>query len=68
MKYLKLGMARDYYSVAYRRHRNNFLTENANVYLTALIVVIVLIVIYNNLKKRGIIVTKKKKKGDEQNA
>ncbi len=68
MKYLKLGMARDYYSVAYRRHRNNFLTENANVYLTVLIVVIVLIVIYNNLKKRGIIVIKKKKKGDEQNA
>lgn len=64
MKYLKLGMAREYYSVAYRRYRNDFLTNNASVFLTGLIVVIVLIVIYNNLKKRGIIVSKKKKKGD----
>ena len=28
MKYLKLGMSRKYYSVAYRRYRNDFLTAD----------------------------------------
>lgn len=68
MKYLKLGMARDYYSVAYRRYRNDFLTKNANIYLTVIIVAIILVVVYKNLKKSGIIVVRTKKKGDEQNA
>jgi hypothetical protein len=67
MKYLKLGMARDYYSVAYKRYRNNFLTENANIYMTVIILVIILIVVYNKLKKRGVIKSKKKK-GGQQNA
>jgi hypothetical protein len=67
MKYLKLGMARDYYSVAYKRYRNNFLTENANIYMTVIILAIILIVVYNKLKKRGII-KPKRKKGGKQNA
>ena len=55
MKYLKLGMAREYYSVAYKRYRNDYLTAHANVYLTVLIVLIILIVVFVQLKKRGII-------------
>lgn len=67
MKYLELGMARDYYSVAFRRYRNDLLTEYANIYLTALIVLVLAGYTYSQLKKRGIIKTKKKK-GDVKNA
>lgn len=62
MKYLKLGMARDYYSVAYKRYRNDFLKANANVFLTVLIVAIIAIVVIMQLKKKGIIKEKKSKK------
>lgn len=68
LKYLKLGMARDYYSVAYKRYRNNIMTENANAFMTILVVLIVAIVAYKQLKKRGIIKTGKKRKGGQQNA
>lgn len=66
MKYLELGMARDYYSVAYRRYRNNYLTEHASLYLTVLIVAIVALVVGNQLKKKGIIQTKSQRKGEKQ--
>ena len=62
MKYLKLGMSRDYYSVAYKRYRNAYLTEHASVFLTLLILVVIAIYVVNILKKRGIIKTKKKRK------
>lgn len=68
MKYLKLGMARDYYSVAYKRYRNNIMTENANAFMTVLVVLIVLLIVYKQLKKRGIIRTGRKRKGVRQNA
>lgn len=41
MKYLKLGMNRDYYSIAYRRYRNGLLVENASYILTGVLIVIV---------------------------
>lgn len=62
MKYLKLGMSRDYYSVAYKRYRNAYLTEHASVFLTLLILVVIAIYVVSILKKRGIIKTKKKRK------
>ena len=71
MYYLELGMARDYYSVAYRRYRNNFLTANANLFLTVILVVIIAWVIWLQIKKRkGIVLFKKKKveKGGGLNA
>lgn len=53
MKYLKLGMNRDYYSIAYRRYRNAILTENIGFFLTGiLILVIVLIVVKKIVRKR----------------
>ena len=58
MKYLKLGMNRDYYSIAYRRYRNEMLTKNASYFLTGILVLIVAVVI---VKK----VVKKKKGGAE---
>lgn len=59
MKYLKLGMNRDYYSIAYRRYRNGKLTENASYFLTG---VLVLIVAWKVVKY-----IRNKKKGGEQN-
>ncbi|MDE6747690.1 MAG: SMP-30/gluconolactonase/LRE family protein [Lachnospiraceae bacterium] len=60
MKYLELGMNRDYYSVAYRRYRNGMLTENASYFLTGAAVLIVAWLIYKNVRKR--------KKGGAENA
>lgn len=60
MKFLKIGMARDYYSLAYKRYRNQILTENANIYMTVIIVAVIGYYVYSKLKKHGIIKTKKK--------
>ncbi len=67
MKYLELGMNRDYYSVAFRRYRNEILTKNASFALTALAVIIIGWQIAKFvLKKKGIVLFKKKK-GESQN-
>lgn len=52
MKYLELGMSRDYYSVAYKRYRNEVLTEHANLILTGIMAVVVAIIVVKQLKKR----------------
>ncbi|MCR5426364.1 MAG: gluconolactonase [Lachnospiraceae bacterium] len=62
MKYLKLGMSRDYYSVAFRRFRNDYLTGHASGYLTALMVLIAAGIVVSRLKKAGILKTRTKKK------
>lgn len=59
MKYLKLGMNRDYYSIAYRRYRNGKLTENASYFLTGILVLIVAWKVVKYIRN--------KKKGGEQN-
>lgn len=51
MKYLELGMNRKYYSIAWKRYRNEILTENMNLIMTALIIVIAAIVIYKKFLK-----------------
>ena len=45
MEYLKRGMNRDYYSVAFKRYRNDVLKSNINYILTGIIAVIVAIVV-----------------------
>lgn len=40
MKYLKLGMSREYYSIAYKRYRNEILKENLSYMLTGIVVLI----------------------------
>lgn len=57
MKYLEIGMARTYYSTAYKRYRNDVLTENASIFLTGIAVVIVAAVAVKKIRK-------KKKGGD----
>lgn len=55
MKYLKLGMSRDYYSIAYKRYRNNVLKENIGYFLTG---IVVLVIALNGAK-----IVRRKKKG-----
>ena len=54
MKYLELGMAKDYYSIAYKRYRNQILRQYADVYLTGIVIIAVGIAVFFRLKKRKI--------------
>ena len=45
MTYLKRGQSRDYYSVAFKRYRNEVMKENINYILTGVIVLIIAIVL-----------------------
>ncbi|MGN0505396.1 MAG: gluconolactonase [Lachnospiraceae bacterium] len=56
MYYLKLGMARNYYSIAFKRYRNQVLTDNASWFLTG---VAVLLLAWYGFKK-----WKTRKKGE----
>jgi len=58
MYYLELGMAREYYSIAFKRYRNQVLTDNASWFLTGAAVLIVLWFGYKGWKKR--------KKGEDE--
>ena len=55
MKYLKIGMNRKYYSIAWKRHRNEILANNLSFILTG---VIILIIAWNVFKRY-----RRKKKG-----
>lgn len=52
MKYLKLGMNRDYYSIAYRRYRNGILTENVGFFLTGIVVLIIAIAVFRKVRRK----------------
>ena len=56
--YLELGMAREYYSIAFKRFRNQILTDNANWVLTGAAVLVVLWFGFKAWKKR--------KKGEDE--
>lgn len=58
MYYLEIGMARDYYSIAFKRYRNQILTDNASWFLTGAAVLLVLWFGYKGWKK--------KKKGEDE--
>lgn len=52
MHYLKLGMNRKYYSIAFKRYRNEILKENLSLIMTVVIVLIVLLIVYKKYLKR----------------
>lgn len=56
MKYLKLGMNRKYYSIAWKRYRNEILASNLSYILTGIILLIIVWNIYKRWrrKKKGI--------------
>ena len=51
MKYLKLGMNRKYYSIAWKRYRNEVLTDSLGAIMSTVIVLIVVLVVYNKFFK-----------------
>lgn len=65
MKYLKIGMNRKYYSIAWKRYRNEILTQNMNVIMTVVIVLIAVYILYSKVLKNRMIAKrgKKDKKG-----
>jgi len=58
MYYLEIGMAREYYSIAFKRYRNQILTDNASWLLTGVAVLAVLWFGFKAWKKR--------KKGEDE--
>ena len=58
MEYLKRGMSQDYYSVAFKRYRNEVLKENVQGMLTGLTVLVIALVVFfkivkPRMKKKG---------------
>lgn len=62
MKYLKLGMNRKYYSIAWKRYRNEWLSKNMNVLMTALVLIVILLIVDAKLWKPKRKAKKAKKK------
>lgn len=52
MKYLEIGMNRDYYSIAYRRYRNALLADNIGYVLTGIVVLFVALFLWKLIKNR----------------
>ncbi len=52
MKYLELGMNRDYYSIAYKRYRNEILKKNASWFLSGVAVLIIAGVVTKKVRKK----------------
>lgn len=61
MKYLKLAMDKKYYSIAFRRYRNEWLKANLGVILTLVVVLIVVLIVLSKVLKN--VKAKKKLKG-----
>lgn len=56
MKYLKLGMDREYYSIAFKRYRDDILKKNLGYVLTAVSLAVIAVIvrkIVKRLKRRG---------------
>ncbi len=62
MKYLELGMNRKYYSVAWKRYRNEILTENMNMIMTLLVVLVIAWFVYSKFLKKKLQERKAEKK------
>lgn len=52
MKYLKLGKSKKYYSIAFRRYRNDLLRDNLGYVLTGLVVIILVLSIAKRIRKK----------------
>ena len=52
MHYLELGMNRKYYSIAFKRYRNEILKENLSLIMTVVIVLIALLILYKKFLKK----------------
>ncbi|MCM1267641.1 MAG: NHL repeat-containing protein [Bacteroidales bacterium] len=62
MRYLELSMNRKYYSIAWKRYRNEILIENINVIMTVVIVLIVLYILYKKVLRQKLIQRRQEKR------
>ncbi|MDR1669848.1 MAG: gluconolactonase [Oscillospiraceae bacterium] len=53
MRHLKLGMNRTYYSIAFKRYRNDILKENLGNILTGFAILLVALYIWRLIRRRG---------------
>jgi len=51
MGYLKLGMSRDFYSIAFKRYRNGYLKQNLGSILTGIVILIFIRFVFGGVKK-----------------
>lgn len=63
MHYLKIAMNRKYYSIAWKRYRNELLTESLGVILTVVIILIIVLISYNKFFKKKLKERRAAKKG-----
>ena len=63
MKYLKIAMNRKYYSIAWRRYRNELLSESIGTILTVIFVLIALILVYKKFLRQKFRDKRAEKKG-----
>ena len=61
MKYLKLGMNRDYYSIAFRRYRSEILRQYLGPVLTGCVVLLAAVWVFRKIRSRS---ADKKEGGD----
>lgn len=52
MHYLRIGMNREYYSIAFKRYRNDILEENLEYLLTGMMVIIIGYTVYSKVKAK----------------
>jgi hypothetical protein len=53
MRHLRLGMDRTYYSIAFKRYRNDILKNNLGIILTVVVVAALALYIWNTIKHKG---------------
>lgn len=63
LKYLKIAMNRKYYSIAWRRYRNELLADSIGAIFTVVIVLIAAVVVYNRFFRQKLKEKRKKAKG-----
>ena len=52
MKYFKNGMNRKYYSIAFKRYRNEILAKNLGKIMTVVIILIAALVIFKKIRRK----------------
>ncbi len=52
MKYLKLGMSKQYYSIAYKRYRNEYLKKNLGYFMTGAVVILAAWLVFKRIRKK----------------
>jgi hypothetical protein len=51
MQFLKLGMSRDFYSIAFKRYRNDYLKQNLGTILTVIVFLLFVRMAFRGFKK-----------------